>query len=64
MTVYDQAAPRSARRAASRDKARKQAKAYFAFVGLAPLHEPARNHTCSQHHRKLPCRRCREAGTE
>jgi hypothetical protein len=64
VTVYNQAAPRSARRAVSRDKARAQADAYFAFVGLAPREEPARNNTCPQHHRKLPCKRCPEADAE
>lgn len=60
-TVYNPAASRSARRGVSRVRAREQANAYFAFVGLPPRYEPARNDTCGQHHRKHPCKRCAPA---
>lgn len=48
---------RSWRRAMSRDEARK----YAAYNGPAPRYEPARNDTCTRHHRKLPCTRCTKA---
>lgn len=48
---------RSWRRAISRDEARKHA----FYNGPEPRYEPARNDTCSQHHRSLPCKRCAEA---
>lgn len=46
--------PRSARRTFSRDLARK----FVRYNGPAPRYEPARNLTCEQHHRRLPCKRC------
>lgn len=57
-TVYDRSAPRSVRRRASRAVARKQAAAYFNFVGLTPRYEPARDQSCHVHHRQQPCKRC------
>lgn len=63
-SVYNPAASRSVRRRVSRVRAREQADAYFAFVGLQPRYEPARNDTCTQHHRQLPCKRCTEAGAQ
>lgn len=64
MSTYNPAASRSARRRVSRVEARRQADAYFGFVGLEPRYEPARNDTCQQHHRRLPCKRCTEAGDQ
>lgn len=51
---------RAWRRAMDRDQARKHA----AYNGPAPHYEPARNDTCTTHHRKLPCKRCGEAAAE
>lgn len=45
---------RAWRRALSRDEARK----YPVHNGPGPRYEPARNDTCSVHHRQLPCKRC------
>jgi hypothetical protein len=61
-TVRESAKPwsRAWRRAVSRDEARK----YAHYNGPAPRCEPVRNDTCQAHHRKLPCKRCPEAGTE
>lgn len=47
-------AKRSLRRAASRELSRALAKAR----GPAPRYEPARDLSCGEHHRRLPCRRC------
>jgi hypothetical protein len=46
--------PRRLRRAHSRRLARQ----YAFYNGPAPRYEAARNDTCEQHHRKLPCKRC------
>lgn len=48
---------RSWRRAISRNDARK----HVLYNGPSPRYEPARNDTCTAHHRKLPCKRCTEA---
>lgn len=58
MPVYRPAVPRSERRAVSRRVAREQAAAMHRALGTTPRYEPARNLTCEQHHRKLPCKRC------
>lgn len=58
MPVYDRTAPRSVRRRSSRLLARRQAEAYFNFVGLTPRYEPARDLSCHVHHRQSPCKRC------
>lgn len=62
INIRGTAAPwsRAWRRALDRDQARKHA----AYNGPAPRYEAARNDTCSQHHRQLPCTRCTEPGTE
>lgn len=62
-TTYNPAAPRSVRRAVSRQEARRQADAYFAFMGMPPRYQPAHSDTCGQHHRKQPCARCPETAT-
>jgi hypothetical protein len=46
--------PRSQRRAASRVESRK----YAHYNGQPPRYEPARDLSCSLHHRQLPCKRC------
>lgn len=58
LATYDRAATRSVRRRTSRQVARKQATAYFNFVGLTPRYEPARDLSCHVHHRQAPCKRC------
>lgn len=45
---------RSKRRAHSRVQAWK----YAFYNGPAPRYEPARDLSCHQHHRQLPCKRC------
>lgn len=63
ITVYDRTATRSVRRRSSRQLARRQAEAYFNFVGLTPRYEPARDLSCHVHHRQLPCKRCAEVAS-
>lgn len=45
---------REARRALSRREARRHA----FYNGPAPRYEPARDQSCTAHHRTLPCKRC------
>jgi hypothetical protein len=45
---------RSKRRAVSRVEARR----FAHYNGPAPRYEPARDLSCSVHHRQLPCKRC------
>jgi hypothetical protein len=45
---------RTKRRALSRIEARR----FAHYNGPAPRYEPARDHSCQQHHRQLPCKRC------
>ncbi|MEU2426916.1 hypothetical protein ABZ619_38890 [Streptomyces sp. NPDC007851] len=55
---YKPRAPRSERRAVSRRTARQQTASMHTFLGTTPRYEPARDTSCSRHHRKLPCARC------
>lgn len=55
---YQPRARRSERRAVSRRTGRQQTAAMHNFLGTAPRYEPARDHSCERHHRKLPCARC------
>ncbi|MHB9861957.1 hypothetical protein [Streptomyces sp. YIM S03343] len=55
---YRLRATRADRRAVSRRTARQQTAAMHGFLGTSPRYEAARNDTCEQHHRKLPCTRC------
>jgi hypothetical protein len=45
---------RTQRRAYSRKLSRE----YAFYNGPAPRYEPARDRSCSVHHRQLPCKRC------
>lgn len=55
---YQPRASRSERRRVSRRTARQQTFAMHNYLGTTPRYEPARNLTCGDHHRKLPCARC------